>query len=180
MISVPAARRVGLTMLGLTASSSCQREPRPRFCSASFQRESPGNTVTVWTADEGTFAAAGGRAIVGATLGCGAVGATFGGAKFGCAASGANLRAAKLGGAILEEVLGKRLGCGSTKTGVGRDTAGCAAGAAGATRGSDDGAAGAERRVKGATRRKGSGLAMDGGGTACRRDGARVGGTRAK
>src|SRR5882757_6921446 len=108
MISVPAARRVGSTMLGLAASSSCQREPRPRFCCASFQRESPRSTVTVCTAGEGAFAAAGGGAIVGATLGCGAVGATFGGAKFGGAASGANLRTAKLGGAIFEAMLGKR------------------------------------------------------------------------
>src|SRR5258706_15082164 len=108
-ISVPAAMCVGATMPGLAASSSCQREPRPRFCCASFQRESPGWTMTVCTAGEGAFAAAGDGAIVAATLGCGAVGATFGGAKFGCAASGANLRAAKLGGggAILEEVWGK-------------------------------------------------------------------------
>ena len=167
-------------MLGLAASSSCQREPRPRFCSASFQRESPGSTVTVWTASEGAFAAAGGGAIVGATRGCGAVGATFGGAKFGCAASGANLRAAKLGGAILEEVWGKRLGCESIKTGAGRDTDGCVAGADGATRVSDDGSAGAERRVKGSTRRKGSGLAMDGAGTESGRDGARLGRTGEK
>src|SRR5882757_4191180 len=180
MISVPAARRVGSTMLGLAASSSCQREPRPRFCCASFQRESPCSTVAVWTASEGAFPAAGGGPIVRATVGGGAVGATFGGAKFGCAASGANLRDAKLGGAILEEVWGKRLGCESIKTGAGRDTDGCAVGAAGATRVSDDGAAGAERRVKGSTRRKGSGLAMDGAGTECGRAGARLGRTGEK
>src|SRR5258707_13526054 len=108
-------------MLELAASSTCKREPRPWFCSASFQRESPGSTVTVWTASEGAFPAAGGGPIVGATLGCGAVGATFDGVKFGCAASGANLRAAKLGGAILEEVLGKKVGCRSEERRVGKE-----------------------------------------------------------
>jgi len=148
-ISVPAARRVGSTMLGLAQAVHASASLARGFCSASFQRESPGSTVTVRIAGEGAFAAAGGGAIVEATVGCGAVGATFGGAKFGCAASGANLRDAKLGGAILEAMLGKRFGCESTKTGAGRDTDGCAAGAAGATRVSDDGAAGAERRVRG-------------------------------
>ena len=105
---------------------------------------------------------------------------TLGGAKFGCAASGANLRAANLGGAIREEILGKGFGCGSTKTGVGRDTDGCVAGAVGAIRTNDDGAAGADRRVKGSTRRKGSGLEMDGAATACGCDGARLGRTGEK
>src|SRR6267143_1408501 len=36
------------TMPGLTASRSCHRKPLPRFCCASFQRESPGFTVTTF------------------------------------------------------------------------------------------------------------------------------------
>src|SRR2546427_13038024 len=36
-------------MPGLTASRSCQRRPLPRFCCASFQRESPGLTVTTFS-----------------------------------------------------------------------------------------------------------------------------------
>src|SRR5271165_2313918 len=39
--SAPARIWLGLAMLGLTARSSGQRLPRPRFCCASFQRESP-------------------------------------------------------------------------------------------------------------------------------------------
>src|SRR5580704_14536176 len=43
----PARIRLGSTMLGLTASSSCHRLPRPRFCCASFQSESPALTLIV-------------------------------------------------------------------------------------------------------------------------------------
>src|SRR5580692_11091587 len=43
----PARLWLGSTMLGLTATSSGQRLPRPRFCCASFQSESPRRTLTV-------------------------------------------------------------------------------------------------------------------------------------
>src|SRR5271155_3761890 len=46
--SAPTRIWLGLAMLGLTARSSGQRLPRPRFCSASFQRESPRCTLTVF------------------------------------------------------------------------------------------------------------------------------------
>src|SRR5580704_15937934 len=46
--SAPARIWLGLAMLGLTARSSGQRLPRPRFCCASFQRESPRCTLTVF------------------------------------------------------------------------------------------------------------------------------------
>src|SRR5882724_9580410 len=36
---------LGSTIAGFAASSSCQRRASPRFCCASFQRESPGCTV---------------------------------------------------------------------------------------------------------------------------------------
>src|SRR5580693_8930643 len=44
----PAPIWLGLTMLGLAASSAGQRLPWPRFSSASFQRESPLSTLTVF------------------------------------------------------------------------------------------------------------------------------------
>src|SRR5260370_369681 len=47
--------RLPSTMPGLTASKSCQRRPLPKFCRASFQRESPRLTVTTFN-----FAAAAG------------------------------------------------------------------------------------------------------------------------
>src|SRR5713226_8178195 len=87
MISVPAARCMGSTMPGLAARRSCQREPRPRFCCASFQRESPGWTMTVCSREEVLATAAGGAieaprfdfgadgAVAGAMLGCGGAGA---------------------------------------------------------------------------------------------------------
>src|SRR5258708_39653888 len=86
-ISVPAAMRLGSTMPGLAASSSCQREPRPRFCCASFQRESPGWMMTVWAGEEALVTADGGAAafnfgadgaISGAAVGGWAEGATEG------------------------------------------------------------------------------------------------------
>src|SRR6266404_3535698 len=100
MISVPAAMRVGSTMPGLAASSSCQREPRPRFCCASFQRESPGCMMTVWSGEE-VFTEPGGGAMETVTLGFGKDGVIAGatmpgwtegamaGAVFGCGAAGA-------------------------------------------------------------------------------------------
>src|SRR6266849_6556629 len=97
-ISVPATMRVGSTMPGLAARNSCQREPRPRFCCASFQRESPGCTMTVCSEEE-DFATAAGGAIAGAAFGCAggaiavakfdfAVDAAIAGAAFGCGAAG--------------------------------------------------------------------------------------------
>src|SRR5229473_6792356 len=77
-ISVPAAMCVGATMPGLAASSSCQREPRPRFCCATFQRESPGCRVTVCRG-EGVFAAADGGALEMAGLDFGVDSAIAGG-----------------------------------------------------------------------------------------------------
>src|SRR5260370_21663515 len=47
---VAGSRRFGST-LGLAASSSCQRVPLPRVCCASFQRESPGWTITVFSGE---------------------------------------------------------------------------------------------------------------------------------
>ena len=178
--------RVGSTMPGLVARNSCQREPRPRFCCASFHRESPGCTVTVCSEEE-VFATADGGAIEAATLGLGAIA----GAMFGSAGRGENLGASNFGGAILEE----RFGLAAT-TGAGRDTYGRAAGAAGTGANLGDsslgaaislegfgcgtaragagreadacaaGATGARRRVKGSSRRKGAGLGIAGATTA--------------
>jgi hypothetical protein len=122
----------------------------------------------------------GATSIFGATLGFGEAGATLGEGGFGCGVNGANLRTAKLGGEILEEVLGKRFGWGSTKAGAERDLDGFAADSVGVTRVSGDGIAEAERRVNGSTRRKGSGLEMDGAATASGCDCATVGRTREK
>src|SRR5260370_19720244 len=58
---VAGSRRFGST-LGLAASSSCQRVPLPRVCCASFQRESPGWTITVFSG-EVAFAAGDGGAM---------------------------------------------------------------------------------------------------------------------
>src|SRR5580692_665786 len=60
----PARIWLGSVMPGLTARSSVQRSPRPRFCCASFQRESPCCTVTV-------FCVAG---VTGLGAGCGCIG----------------------------------------------------------------------------------------------------------
>jgi hypothetical protein len=46
-IREPTEMRFGFEMLGFAATRSCQRRPWPRFCCASFQRESPERTVTV-------------------------------------------------------------------------------------------------------------------------------------
>src|SRR6267143_555649 len=46
-ICEPASMWLASRRFGLTASRSCQRRPVPRFCSASFQRESPGFTTTL-------------------------------------------------------------------------------------------------------------------------------------
>src|SRR5258706_1042865 len=83
-ISVPAAMCVGSTMQGLAASSSCQREPRPRFCCASFQRESPGWTMTV-CGGEAVLSRATGGAIEAAAFDFGADGAIAGAAVGGWA-----------------------------------------------------------------------------------------------
>src|SRR5712692_3812061 len=103
-ISVPAAMRVGSAMPGLAASRSGQREPRPRFCCATFQRESPGRRVTVCRG-EGVFATAGGGAIemaeldfavdgaIAGAVPCGWAEGAIAGAAFGCRAGGA-IRAA--------------------------------------------------------------------------------------
>src|SRR5260370_26556468 len=103
-ISVRAAMRVGSAMPGLAASSSGQREPRPRFCCATFQRESPGCRVTVCRG-EGVFVTAGGVAIemagrvfgadgaITGAVACGWAEGAIGGAAFGCRAGGA-IRAA--------------------------------------------------------------------------------------
>src|SRR5260370_22713758 len=60
------------TMLGLTASTSCQRRPLPRFCCASFQRESPGLTVTIFNlaGAAGAMGAAGCEGVTRAAGGC--------------------------------------------------------------------------------------------------------------
>src|SRR6266404_334723 len=85
-ISVPAAMCVGATMPGLAASSSCQREPRPRFCCASFQRESPGWTMTVCSG-EAVLSRATGGAIEAAAFDFGADGAIAGAGVGGWAES---------------------------------------------------------------------------------------------
>src|SRR6266849_4501659 len=54
----PATMWLGSTMAGLTATSSCQRRPSPRFRSASFQRESPVFTVILFNFAGSTRAAA--------------------------------------------------------------------------------------------------------------------------
>ena len=51
-IAVPTGIRLGSITLGFAASNSCQREPRPRCCTARLQRLSPGCTITFCT---GTF-----------------------------------------------------------------------------------------------------------------------------
>jgi hypothetical protein len=45
-ICEPASMWLASRMFGLAASSSCQRRPWPRFCSASFHNESPCFTIT--------------------------------------------------------------------------------------------------------------------------------------
>src|SRR5271169_5801974 len=67
----PATMWLGSTMAGLTASKSCQRRPLPRFCSASFQRESP-----VWTVTAFSFERPADAVREGAVTRDGAIGAT--------------------------------------------------------------------------------------------------------
>src|SRR6266852_2344033 len=118
-ISVPAAMQVGSTMEGLAVSSSCQREPRPRFSCASFQRESPRCIVTVCCED--VFANVDGCAIAAGAFGCETAGSIAGATSD-----------RETGGAIAASTLG--LGtCGTD----------------GAMREVDGGAGGAVRRVKG-------------------------------
>src|SRR6266481_4642886 len=144
-ISVPATMRVGSTMPGLAASSSCQREPRPKFSCASFQRESPRCIVTVWC--EEVFANVDGDAIAVGAFGCGMAGPIAGATS-----------ARETGGAIAVSVFG--LGtCGTD----------------GAMREVDGGAGGAVRRVKGSSRRKGPGFGIVGATTAAGRAGTRFG-----
>src|SRR5436853_5440684 len=63
-ICEPALIWFALRIAGLTESSSCQRVPLPKFCSAIFQSESPGFTITALSFDvllgtTGTIGAAG-------------------------------------------------------------------------------------------------------------------------
>src|ERR1700686_1076008 len=136
---VPEARRVGSTTEGLAARSSGQREPRPRFCCASFQRESPGCTVTMCRGDNG-FTVADGRAISGAVA-------------VDAAGTGANLGDTNFGAAISAG----RFVRGAAGAGAGRATNCRAPGAPGAMR-ATEGAVGVERRAKGSTRCNGAGL----------------------
>src|ERR1700730_17742414 len=142
-ICVPAARRVGSTTDGLAASSSGQREPRPRFCCASFQRESPGCTVTMCRGDNG-FTTVDGGPISGPTaVGASGTGADLGDTNFGAAISA---------GRFVRGVAG---------AGAGRASSCRAAGAPGAMR-AVEGTAGAERRAKGSTRCDGAELEIAG------------------
>src|ERR1700731_3787970 len=113
---VPAARRGGSTMLGLAASSSVQREPRPRFCCASFQRESPGCTMTECRGDE-VFTTSDRCAILGPMA-------------VGPAGTGANLGETNFGAAMFVD----RFGCRTSGAGAGRETNGREVGALGVMR----------------------------------------------
>src|SRR6266478_3205321 len=144
-ISVPAAMRVGSTMPGLAASSCCQREPRPRFSCATFQRESPRCIVTVCC--EEVFAN-----VDGCTIAAGAFGCEIAGSIAGA------IWARETGGAIAASIFG--LGtCGTD----------------GAMREVDGGAGGAVRRAKGSSRRKGPGFGIVGATTVLGRAGTRFG-----
>ncbi len=72
----PALMWFASRIAGLTESNSCQRSPLPKFCSAIFQSESPGLTITAWSL----------AALPGAT-GTGAAGATAAGAPEGSGAT---------------------------------------------------------------------------------------------
>src|SRR5580704_3923561 len=81
--SAPARIWLGSTILGLTARSSGQRLPRPRFCCANFQSESPPFTLTVFCAAvETELGARCGRA--GRTVATGAAGCAGSGGADGC------------------------------------------------------------------------------------------------
>src|SRR5206468_7824126 len=71
-ICAPALIWFASLIVGLTESSSCQRVPLPKFCSAIFQSESPGFAITALSFDvllgttgtigrSGAIRAAGGR-----------------------------------------------------------------------------------------------------------------------
>src|SRR5690348_11939323 len=76
---------------GLTESSSCQRVPLPKFCSAIFQSESPGRAITVLS-----FAAQ-----LGATGSIGVAGATGAGAtgRSGTMRTAGGRESGRIGGA---------------------------------------------------------------------------------
>src|SRR5580704_3863592 len=80
--SAPMLILLGSAIRGFTATSSCQRLPRPRLCCANFQRESPGWMRTVFCVAD----VAGPRAGRGFAGRSGARGATGRLARiFGCA-----------------------------------------------------------------------------------------------
>src|SRR5580692_9866066 len=93
---------LGSRILGFAESSSRQRRPLPRFCSASFQSESPGFTVTTFR-----FAAIA-NAIAGATEGA-TVGATGAGGCAGMRRTAGGRDGAIMGGAAVK-TLGRAKG----------------------------------------------------------------------
>src|SRR5256885_16448257 len=129
-ILVPVSSRAGFRMLGLAASSSSHREPRPKVRCASFQRESPRCTVTICDGKEGWAIAGSGTTVDGPMFGCaaGETGTIGAGTTFGSAATGANLRKPMFVAAIL----GETFGCRSSGVGTERETWGWATGAVGA------------------------------------------------
>src|ERR1700757_3245547 len=85
---MPGWMACGSSSPGLTESQSCQREPAPRKCRESFQRESPGRTVIFESRLIAGFAGAilasggGGKAGAGLAAGTGTT-ANAGGAACG-------------------------------------------------------------------------------------------------